>query len=86
MQKIKEIRHVVLGIAFSPTGVAQGGKSVDEVNKIVTDIGKDYNEVTINVVKNSLDERGDPSFLLNEYVFVKYEDEAVTARAKKSDA
>lgn len=78
--KIKEIRHVLLGIAVSPTGQAQGGLPVDQVNAKVTEIGQGYDEVQTHLVKNALDERGDPSFILNEYVFIKYEDAPVKAK------
>lgn len=77
---IKEMKHVVLGISFSPTGDAQGAMSAAEANKTVTDIAQNFDEVQTHVIRQVLDERGNPSFVLNQYIFVKYAE--ATAKAK----
>jgi hypothetical protein len=82
---IKKVRHALMGIALSPRGAEAGGKSVDEINALVSQIAVDYDEVTMTVIQKSNDEKGETSYVLNEYFFVKY-DEAPVAKSKKADA
>ena len=79
---IKEIKHVVLGIAFSPAGQNMGAMLPDEANKIVSDIAKNYDEVQTHINRSAKDEAGDPAFVNILYVFVKYADGVATAKSK----
>jgi hypothetical protein len=78
---IKEVRHVIAGIALSPAGANMGGKSPDELNKFISGIAKDYDEVQVHLIRGAKDEAGDPAFVQNEYIFIKYADGA-TAKVK----
>lgn len=87
MQKIKRVRHGVLGIAFSAAGKAQGALTPQEANDFINDVLKDgYHEVQVIALRNTFTESGDPAFVQNEYIFIEYEDEAPAVRSKKSDA
>lgn len=79
--KIKEIRHAVLGISFNPTGDVQGAMPVAEASKFISEAAQGFDEVQTHIIRPVLDERGNLSFVLNEYIFIKYEDVPVAVLA-----
>jgi hypothetical protein len=79
---IKGIRHVVAGVALSPAGEHMGGMPVVELNKFISDIAKDYDEVQTHLIRSVKDEGGDPAFIQNEYIFIKYAEGTVSTKAK----
>lgn len=82
MKTIK-VNHVVLTLKISPAGA---GMTRDEVDELVNKrLAEGYDDVQVYPVKTNFAERGDPTDLVQLYIFKKYAEDA-PARAKKSDA
>jgi hypothetical protein len=81
MSRLIKVNHVVLTLKISPAG---GGETQYDIDKKVNDrLAEGYDEVQIFPVKTNFAERGDPTDLVQLYVFKQYEKEAV--KSKKSD-
>ena len=92
MLKIKRVRHLVMGIALSAAGSAQGAKSAQEANEFINKILEEgFHKVEWHVLRSTFTESGDPAFVQNEYLFTQYEDAPEEApivragRAKKTE-
>ena len=71
--KVIKVDHVVLTLQISPAGA---GMKRPEVNKLVNDrLAEGYDDVEIFPVKTNFAERGDPTDLVQLYIFKAYEKE-----------
>lgn len=84
MQKIKRVRHGILGIAFSAAGKAQGAMTPQEANDFINNILKDgYHAIQVTPLRSTQTESGDPAFVQNEYIFIEYEDDSVVEEVRR---
>lgn len=80
MSKLVKVNHVVLTLRIAPSGA---GMSRDEVDELVNKrLSEGYDDVLIFPVKTNFAERGDPTDLVQLYVFKAYDKEAA-AKSKK---
>lgn len=67
--KIVKVDHVVLTLKISPAGAGMSKAEVDDlVNKRLVE----YDDVDVFPVKTNFAERGDPTDLVQLYIFKKY--------------
>lgn len=67
--KIVKVDHVVLTLKISPAGA---GMSKAEVDDLVNKRLQEYDDVDVFPVKTNFAERGDPTDLVQLYIFKKY--------------
>lgn len=76
--KLVKVDHVVLTLRISPAGAGMTKQEVDElVNKR---LAEGYDGVDIFPVKTNFAERGDPTDLVQLYVFKQHEQPAKTKK------
>lgn len=79
--KITKVDHVVLTLRISPAGA---GMTKIEVDDLVNKRLQEYDDVDVFPVKTNFGERGDPTDLVQLYIFKKYAEESATAKVSKA--
>lgn len=86
--KVEKVDHVVLTLRISPSGAGMAKAEVDDL--VNRRLAEGWDDVQIFPVKTNFAERGDPTDLVQLYIFKKYaEDESAKAkvgRPKKEEA
>jgi hypothetical protein len=83
MSRLVKVDHVVLTLRISPAGAGMTKAEVDDlVNKRLSE---GYGDVDIFPVKTNFGERGDPTDLVQLYVFKQYAEPKVGRPAKNDD-
>lgn len=77
--KLVKVNHVVLGLKVAANG---GGYTQQEIDQMVNDRLKEYDDVEVHPLRTQFGEQGAPADFVNLYIFKKYAEEAPVATAK----
>lgn len=81
--KVTKVNHVVLTLALNSAALALGGESQKDIDeKINKRLAEGYDEVEVIPLRTNFDERQQPTHIINQYIFRKYEAEASAVKAK----
>jgi hypothetical protein len=73
--KTVKVNHVVLTLALNSAALATGGEDRDAIDKKINDrLAEGYDEVEVIPLRTNFDERQQPTHIVNQYIFRKFED------------
>ena len=77
--KLVKVNHVVLGLKVAANG---GGYTQQEIDQMVNDRLKEYDDVEVYPLRTQFGEQGAPADFVNLYIFKKYAEEAPAPSAR----
>jgi hypothetical protein len=84
MKTIK-VNHVVLTLALNSAALANGGETQESIDgKINARLAQGYDEVEIIPLRTNFDERQQPTHVVNQYIFRKFDGVEVSGELKEA--
>lgn len=83
MSKVVKVNHVVLTLALHAAAKTQGGLDQKEIdNMINVRLAEGYDDVEVIPLRTNFDDRQQPTHVVNQYIFKKYEEPAKSKKEK----